>query len=111
MYNLDSALEFANYQSTLTQQKEILLQKFKDACLIARSGGLFLITPEFISGLTLLDNKSGYIVDCNNTPVFIEDLEQFFNEAKLTYNQAVAAYGAEYSKLKTQRSVKTLVGL
>lgn len=111
MYNLDAALEFANYQSTLNQQKEVLRQKFKDSCLMAKSGGLFLISPEFISGLTALDHQHSFVIDCNHTPVYIEDIPLFLAEAKSIYNQAVQDYGNEFSKLKTQRSVKSLVGL
>jgi hypothetical protein len=111
MEDLASALAFANYQSTLTQQKNILRQKFQDDCILAQNGGLFLVTPEFIAGLQAIQTTTRYVLDMNSNPILIEDISQFMQDALHCYEVAIAAYGIEYSKIKTQRSVKALVGL
>ena len=111
MEDLAVALAFANYQSTLTQQKNILRQKFQDECVLAQNGGLFLITPEFIAGLQAIQTSTRYVLDMNSNPILIEDISQFMQDASHCYEVAITAYGTEYSKIKTQRSVKALVGL
>ena len=111
MDDLAVSLAFANYQSTLTQQKNILRQKFQDDCILAQNGGLFLVTPEFIAGLQSLSLSSRYVIDMNENPIWIEDIQKFVAAATNCYKEAVHTYGNSYVKLKTQRSVKSLVGL
>jgi hypothetical protein len=111
MEDLAAALAFANYQSTLTQQKNILRQKFQDDCILAQDGGLFLVTPEFIAGLQAIQTTTRYVLDMNLNPILIEDISQLVKDALHCYETAITAYGTEYSKIKTQRSVKALVGL
>ena len=111
MEDLAVALAFANYQSTLTQQKNILRQKFQDDCVLAQDGGLFLITPEFITGLKTLQDNARYVIDMNSNPIWVEDVQKFVESATGRYKTAITAYGVEFTKLKTQRSVKALVGL
>lgn len=111
MQNLDEALAFSNYQATLSRQKTIIRQTFQDQCLLGYNGGLFLITPEFIAGLDMLGKTSRYVVDHNQNPIWVEEISDLKTKAIDCYNLAIETYGNEYSKLKTQRSVKSLVGL
>jgi hypothetical protein len=109
MHDLELALSFANYQTTLNQQKTILRQQFQDQCILAYNGGLFFVTPEFISGLSFI--TASWIIDMNSNPIKVDTLKDFVELATKTYNDAVSIYGEAYSKLKTQRSVKSLVDL
>jgi len=109
MHNLESALAFANYQSTLTQQKKVIKQQFKDNCVLAYNGGLFFITPEFIAGMAF--GNADWVIDMNGNPIKIDVRKDFVDLATKTYNVAVCKYGEAYSQLKTQRSVKSLVGI
>lgn len=111
MQNLDEALAFSNYQATLSRQKTIIRQTFQDQCLLGYNGGLFFITPEFIAGLDVLGAESRYVIDSNQNPIWIENLADLKLKSIECYKLAVKQYGVEYSKLKTQRSVKSLVGL
>jgi hypothetical protein len=111
MEDLEASLAFANYQSTLTQQKIILRQKFQDDCVLAQNGGLFLVTPEFIAGLQAISLPSRYVIDMNENPIWIEDVKKLISEAINCYKEAIHVYGNSYVKLKTQRSIKALVGL
>ncbi len=111
MQNLDEALAFSNYQATLSRQKTIIRQTFQDQCFLGHNVGLFFITPEFISGLDVLGPEPRYVIDSNQNPIWVEDLADLKKKSVDCYKLAVEQYGTEYSKLKTQRSVKTLVGL
>jgi hypothetical protein len=109
MHDLELALSFANYQNTLTQQKTILQQRFQDQCILAYNGGLFFVTPEFISGVSFI--TASWVIDMNSNPIKIDSPKDFVELATKTYNDAINVYGEAYSKLKTQRSVKSLVEL
>ena len=111
MQNLEEALAFSNYQITLTRQKTLLRQTFENDCLLGYSGGLFLVTPEFISGLDSLNKISRYVIDHNNNPIWVEEIADLKIKSINCYNDAVTKYGTAYSQLKTQRSVKSLAGL
>jgi hypothetical protein len=109
MDNLEQALEFANYQSTINQQRQLLKQRFQDACVLAYNGGLFQLDLAFVAALKT--SSFEYVLDMNGNPVKIINWEDFTNQADHTYQQATTEYGQAYQELKTKRSVKSLVGL
>jgi hypothetical protein len=111
MENLEKALSFANYQSTLTQQKKVIKQRFDDACVFPWNGGLFQLTLEFLGGLQSLQTNTGWVVDMNGNPIWISDAEFFCQSAYKQYTDAVTIYGTAYEELKKQRSVNKLVGI
>lgn len=109
MENLEKALEFANYQSTLNKERNFLKQKFQDQTVLAYGGGLFKLTPEFIKSIESLDTD--WVLDLNGNPVKITDKTEFLEQARQTYINAITAYGEAYQLLRTKRNVKSLVGL
>jgi hypothetical protein len=111
MDNITTVLEFANYQSSLKQQKEILKQKFKDDCIYAHNGGLFLPDFAWLAGVSIINEPSQWIIDINGNPIWVEDIKEFYRLAYANYAKALDQFGAAYRDLKTQRSVKSLVGL
>jgi hypothetical protein len=106
--HLEHALSFAQYQTTLNQQKRLLKEKFDSNTLMAYNGGLFRITPEFLSGY---DIESEWVLDINQQPIKIEDHQEFLNDARNIYRTAIKEYGEEYQKLRRQRSVRALTDL
>ena len=104
-------LEQADYQRTFSQQRKILWEQFQDNCVLAYNGGLFAITPSFISSTKNIEEDSQWILDMNSTPVWIENVAKFYKEAYNLYYTALAKYGNEYNKLKSQRSTKSLIDL
>jgi hypothetical protein len=109
MENLEQALSFANYQTTLTQQRKLLTQKFQEATVFAYNGGLFKLTLEFISAIKLF--QPPYVLDSNGSPIKIEDYDTFLSEIEEAYKIAIEIYGKEFSALRLKRNVKTLVEL
>jgi hypothetical protein len=109
MEDLEQALSFANYQSTLTRQRKLLTQKFQESTTMAYNGGLFKITPEFIAASKHC--QFNWILDSNGNPVKIDDHETFLIEAETLYNKAIEEYGKEFSALRLKRNVKSLVDL
>lgn len=111
MDNLEKALSFANYQTTLAQQKKIIKQRFDDACIFPWNGGLFQITLEFLGGVKTVENIAVWLIDINGNPIWIPDVEFFYQSAYKQYADAATTYGTSYEELKKQRSVNRLVGI
>ncbi len=105
---LENALSFAQYQSTLTQQKKYLREQFDTETIIAFNGGLFKITAEWLGSF---DPDRKWHLDINGTPIKIENTQELFETAKTTYNLAIEKYGEEYQKIRKQRSVRSLTDL
>ena len=100
-----------NYRSILTQQTNVLKQKFEDQCVIAWSGGLFLVTPEFLTGLRIIEQPAEWVLDMNQTPIWIPQVEFFYKQAYNVYYTALSDYGTAFNQLKSQRSVETILDL
>jgi hypothetical protein len=111
MEDLEKALEFANYQSTLKQQKDILKQKFKDDCIYAYNGGLFSPNIEWLSAIYNIKEENQWVIDINGNPIWIENIKEFHRLAYENFMSAIAKFGETHSDIKKQRSVKSLVGL
>jgi hypothetical protein len=109
MENLEKALSFANYQFTLTKQRKLLAEKFKENTVLAYNGGLFQITPEFIAGVKT--TRTPYVIDMNGNPIKIEDLDELILRSQEIYEKAITVYGDEFSALRTKRNVKAIVDL
>jgi hypothetical protein len=106
--HLEQALSFANYQTTLNQQRRLLKQKFENDCIVAHNGGLFKISQEWLAGF---DAESLWCLDMNQNPVQIENSTEFFEKAQLAYRTALSEYGTAYQELRKQRSVRVLTGI
>lgn len=110
--SLEKALEFANFTATLNNQKKILHEKYKDDLVLYHQGGRFTVSKEFfsfVSNLTLLNIPQTVITDDNDTPILVEDVNNFMDLVKQQYATATNRYLNEYKKLTTKRSVEGLV--
>lgn len=110
---LEKALNFSNYMITLNNQKRILKEKYKEQTVYYHAGGQFTVTKDLITFVNMLverDNAEDIVlVDDNETPIMVENLENFLADIIDTYFTAANDYHAEYEKLKKNRSVEKLV--
>lgn len=109
---LDNALKFANYRTTLQQERESLQLKLNEQLIYGFNGGVFHITPELISFTNVLLRKTStaVLLDHNDLPIEIEDLEEFVDEILSRYVEATNEYYEAYNKIKKARSVKHVLG-
>lgn len=107
---LTKALEFANYSVTLENQRRALKEKYLADIIFYHNGGCFAVTKELINFVkTLVDtgNDTGVVlIDDNNVPVEIADLNVFLETILNKYFTASNEYYTEYQKLRKQRSVE-----
>ena len=81
---LQKALEFGNYTVTLNNQKKLLKEKFIDQCVFYTNGYKFKINQDLITYCkTLIDlghTADVVLIDTNENPARIEDLNKFLDE-------------------------------
>jgi hypothetical protein len=111
---LEQALDFSNYMVTLNNQRRVIHEQFLETCVHYLNGGKFSITRDLITFCqTLRDNQqdSAILIDDNNSPVEVEDLQSFLDEILNIYFTTSYEYLDEYNKIKKNRKVEGLVNL
>jgi len=100
-----------NYRNTLAQQTKILEQKFKDQCVVAYNGGMFLITPEFLTSIKNIKETDQWVLDMNGNPIMVRGVAHFYEQAYNVYYTALNNFGTSFNQLKSQRSVDSILDL
>lgn len=110
---LKKALEFANYKQTFSIQRKTLKEKIDAKLTYGFNGGLFRIDRNLLTFVETLCTKgrtSGVVLlDANENPVLVEDLESFRDDIFSRYFEATNEYFEQYQNLKKSRSVEKLL--
>jgi hypothetical protein len=110
---LKQALDFANYQHTLSIQRQTLKEKIQAKLTYGYNGGLFYIDRTLLTFVDMLCTKnrlSGVIlIDLNDNPIMIDDLESFKEEIFSRYFETTIEYYTLYQNIKKSRSVEKLL--
>ncbi len=112
---LKAALDFSNYRQTFSVQQKVLKEKVQAKLTFGFNGGIFKINRELISFVqTLLDkgrNSGIVLLDHNEMPILIEDLNKFQDEIMDRYFTSTNEYLEAFQKLKKSRSTEKLIDL
>ena len=103
--HIESALSFAQYQTTINQQRRLLKDNFESDTIFAFNGSLFKLSQEWLGSFDIDNN---WCIDVNGNPAHIENPAEFLVSARSMYQTALKKYGEEFTKLRSQRTVKTL---
>jgi hypothetical protein len=110
---LSKALDFSNYMVTLNNQKRVLKERYREQTVYYHAGGQFTVTKDLITFVNMLVERGNdediVLVDDNETPIMIKNLDDFLSELLDTHFTAANEYHAEYEKLRKNRSVEKLV--
>jgi hypothetical protein len=108
---LSKALEASNYRLTLNVQRENSKLKLKNHLIFSQAGGIFHITQDFISFIFALSQSksSAIILDSNENPVRIDDLETFYEDILGIYQEGMNDYLQEFEKFKKLRTTAKVV--
>jgi hypothetical protein len=109
---LEKAIDRANYQVTLNNQKQNARLKLDVDLTFAIGGGLFKISPELISFVQTLiarEHSDAIILDVNKNPINIENLSEFQEAIIEKYYQAMNDYMTEFSRIRKSRKTSVLV--
>ncbi len=107
----ENAIEFANYQYSLSTKINRLEEEIDAKLTFGCNGGLFKIDRElicFVNFLLSLDRTNSVLLDVNNRPILIEDLKNFQTEILDRYFTSTYEYFDEVEKIKKQRTVEKL---
>lgn len=111
--HLKKALEFANYQQTFSIQRRLLKEKIQAKLTYGFNGGFFTIDRDLLTFVEILCTKGRttgvVILDSNENPILIEDLEVFRDEIFSRYFESTYEYFESYQALKKSRSVDKLL--
>jgi len=112
---IEKAFAVANYMSTLSNQRRIILEEYNQKLVHYIDGASFKITTDLINFTkTVLDlgyTEDVAFVDSNDFPVIIKDVQQFFDNISGLYFEATNEYAAKYAELKTKRKISDIVEL
>ncbi len=112
---LQKALDFANYRQTFSIQRKTLKEKINAKLTYGYNGGLFKIDrPLIVFVQMLLDQgrSAGVpLIDSNDNPILIDDLQKFRDEILDRYFTSTLEYYEQYQELKKSRSVEKLINL
>jgi hypothetical protein len=112
---LKKALEFSQYKQTLSVQRKVLKEKIEAKLTVGQSGGIFKIDRTLITFVQMLidqERTHGVILlDQNENPILIDDLEKFRDEILDRYFTSTNEYFEQYQTLKKSRSVEKLLEL
>lgn len=110
---LKEALEFSQYKQTLSIQRKILKEKIEAKLTFGYSSGIFKIDRTLISFVQMLIDQhrtNGVVLlDQNENPIFIDDLEKFRDEILDRYFTSTHEYYEQYQTLKKSRTVEKLL--
>ena len=102
--------QFANLKTSLDVKKRNAFDKAQNKLNFAFNGGLFKADPHTILFSKLHDKSRDLILlDSNETPVHIQNIDEFINKAESLYYEAMNEYHLLYEQLKRQRSVKKVM--
>lgn len=108
-----AALEFANYRQTLSIQRKTLKERIAGKLTYGFNGGIFRIDQTLLTFVHMLCAKqrtSGVIIlDVNDNPILIDDLESFSDEIFSRYFESANEYFEHYQDIKKSRTVQKLI--
>ena len=109
---LKQAIEHANYRQTLGIERQRLKDKATAELTIAHNGGIFTVDKTLIGFINALkDYGAATILDDNDYPVEIEDLQQFLDKITGHYFEVTNRYLADYNTIRQKRTAAKLVDL
>lgn len=106
------ALNFSNYKQTLAVQRKELKEKIDAKLTYGCNGGLFKIDQSllnFVHTLCESGRTNAVLIDVNNNPVLVEDLNSFKDEIFDRYFTSTLEYYNSYKELSKKRSVEKLL--
>lgn len=98
----DTLINEAKLRFSHNAAKAYLKEKYKAKLIIAEQGGLWEITPTFLSFLSCSNSKTFIMLDLYENPIQI-NREELLHKAKDVYNETMSAWYDEWKSLESKR--------
>lgn len=111
---LRDALDFSNYNQTLSLKRKHLKEKNDASLTFGYNGGIFKIDRSLLLFTQMLIDQQrpdSVILDVNDNPILIENLQEFRDKIFEKYFTTTYNYYTEYQKIKKSRTIDSLVDL
>lgn len=111
---LKEAFDQANYLATLANQRQIFLEEYQQELVYFHNGGTFMASQQlitFVKLLTDLGHIEETLVDDNNTPIRVTDLNSFLTALLSKYQYATSGFYTKYNQIKKSRTTEGLTAL
>lgn len=110
---LEQALDFSNFRIIFSTRQKNLKRLFDNKLLFHYNSGIFKATPEFLAFLVTIimrEKQDGFVfIDQNDTPIHIEDLDDFYNTAFDKYKTSILQYYKHYQKLSEAKEIRKVL--
>ena len=109
---LEKALEFANYRTTLSNQKRNIRTRMQVLQSVHYKTGSFVAnesTISFVNSLLAAEKESAILIDTKDNPIEIEDLNDFRDVLIGAYTEASNEYKVQMDKIKRSRNIKKIM--
>lgn len=100
--NTEQLLRDIKARFSHNSSKEYLKEKYQAKLIFADQGGLWRITPEFLTFLSASINRTFVMLDMYENPIKV-DSTVLLTKASGIYNDVMEAWYAEYEELKNKR--------
>lgn len=111
---IEKAFQTANYMASLSNLRKVAIEELNQSLIYYFQGSSFTITRElitFVNTLISANQQEAIVLDDNNIPCDIKNLEEFFTKILSIYSEATNNYLIRYSEIKTKRRVEGLLDL
>lgn len=108
---LEKAYEFINFRTTIVNQKHLLVAQVEERLTCHLNGGIFKAEPgliSFIGDLITSGYEQAPILDVNNNPILIENLQEFKDMLLSCYVETVQDYWNDWQKIRNERDLKKI---
>lgn len=108
---LESALELSKALETIENQRSLALSKYQQNLILYYNGGTFVVDLVFLSALSSFNdiNDAIILLDINNIPVKVTNLEEFIFVARSKYIEASRQYYSDYESIKKIRTPRGIL--
>lgn len=100
--------KYSDARSDFQASKLALRERISQELQVPYNGGLFKVTPDLISFVTIWEGGELYIEDIYQNPIKVKRSE-FLSIIKEAYNNAMNTWSVQYEELKRIRSLKDVV--
>ncbi len=111
---IEKAFQTANYMASLSNLRRVALEELNQNLIYYSQGATFTVNRDLITFVKILldiGNTESVLLDDNNIPVQIENLQDFFTKILSIYAEASNDYLRKYQEIKSKRKVEALVTL
>ena len=112
--NLENILSYKNTMRNFNLNRKVMQDKVMNELHVYQNGGTFVVTQELIGFLNYLvqsDKMNVNILDKNNLPINIPDVNEFLELVSERYFSSLNFYYQEYEQLRSSTKIEIALDL